>query len=82
MSGRLVALDKLPGVITVGIGELFRSLLAKLILCTGGARAKESCGSAIPCEGLEAGIEVAIHVVGERAELGRVEMGEDWRRRL
>ena len=42
MSGRLVNLDKYHGVISVGIEKVFQSLLAKIIMRTGGAEAKYS----------------------------------------
>ena len=63
MAARMVALEKFPGVIPVGIGEVCRCLLTKLILQAGGAQSKEACVSVNLCLGLEAGIYGMIHVV-------------------
>ena len=57
MAGRLVNLDKSHGVITVVIGEVFQSLLDKLIMRTGGSKAKYSFRSVNLSAGFEAGIE-------------------------
>ena len=45
MSGRLIALDKSPGIIPVGIGETWRRLLAKCLLRVSGQEAKTACGT-------------------------------------
>ena len=63
MSNRLMALDKCPGVRPVGIGEIWRRLFARCVLKVAGTEAKEACGSAQLCAGLEAGIEGAVHAV-------------------
>ena len=65
MACRLVALDKCPGVRPVGIGEIIRRLLAKLVLKVAGAAATEACGNLQLCAGLQPGIEGAIHAVRE-----------------
>ena len=63
MACRLVALDKQPGVRPVGIGEVHRRLLAKLVVAAAGSDAIISCGSANLCAGLSAGIEGALHAM-------------------
>ena len=40
MSGRLIALDKSPGIIPFGIGETWRRLLANYLLLVTGKEAK------------------------------------------
>jgi hypothetical protein len=65
MAGRLVALDKCPGVRPIGIGETWRRLAAKATLQVAGSDAKELCGIHQLCAGLEAGIEGAIHAIDE-----------------
>jgi hypothetical protein len=65
MAGRLVALDKCPGVRPIGIGETWRRLAAKATLLSSGREAKELCGIDQLCAGLEAGIEGGIHAIDE-----------------
>ena len=63
MACRLIPLDKQPGVRPVGIGEVYRRLLAKCVLIVCGHVATASCGNANLCVGLEAGIEGAAHAM-------------------
>ena len=42
MSGRLVALDKCPGIRPIGIGELWRRLFSKCFPKVTGQQAKEA----------------------------------------
>jgi hypothetical protein len=63
MACRLVALDKQPGVRPVGIGEIFRRLLAKAILLSVGSEATSSCDNLNLCTGLKARIEGAVHAL-------------------
>jgi hypothetical protein len=65
MAGRLVALDKCPGVRPIGVGETWRRLAAKATLLVSGSDAKELCGIHQLCAGLEAGIEGGIHAIEE-----------------
>ena len=60
----LVALDKIPGVRPVGIGETLRRSLAKLVMRAAGDQAKTACGNLQLCAGLEAGTEGATHAMG------------------
>ena len=57
----LMALDKYLGIQPIGRGEIWRWLLAKCILKVAGAEAKDACGNAQLCAGLEAGIEGTVH---------------------
>jgi hypothetical protein len=65
MAGRLVALDKCPGVRPIGVGETWRRLAAKATLLVSGCDAKEHCGIDQLCAGLKAGIEGGIHAINE-----------------
>lgn len=68
MACRLVALDKQPGVRPVGIGEIYRRLMAKTVVRLTGHMATESCGNYNLCAGLASGIESAVHAVRSRYE--------------
>ena len=61
-----MALDKKPGVRPVGIGETLSWALAKLVMRAAGNQAKTACVNLQLCAGLEAGIEGATHIVGQR----------------
>ena len=76
MSSRLIALDKCPGVRPVGIGDIWRRLFSKCVLALAGEQAKDACGSAQLCAGLEAGIDGAVHAV--RALWDEHEEDDDW----
>ena len=54
----------------MGIGERLRRELAKLVMRAAGDQAKTACGNIQLCAGLEADIEGATHVMGQR-RLGR-----------
>ena len=73
IASRLVSLDKCPGVMTVGIGEVCFQLIAKIVRQDRRSHSNEACGSVNICVILEAGIKGAIHAVREMEELGRVE---------
>ena len=45
MSGRLIALDKQPGIRPVGVGGTWRRLMAKCLLEVAGPEAKSACGT-------------------------------------
>jgi hypothetical protein len=68
MACRLVALDKSPGVRPVGIGEVYRRLLAKCVLATVGHKAMGAAGNLNLCAGLPARIEGAIHAVRQEMD--------------
>lgn len=65
MACRLVALDKMPGVRPVGIGEIYRRLMAKCLLKVVGHQATTACGNLNLCAGLPVGIEGAVHAIRE-----------------
>ena len=59
--GRLIGLDKCPGVRPVGIGDMFRRFLCKVLLKITGKEATRACKTDQLCGGLEAGMEGAMH---------------------
>ena len=61
MYGRLIALEKCPGIRQVGIGKTWRRLLAKWLLQVTGQEAKAAYGTEQLAGGVEAGIEGSIH---------------------
>ena len=75
-SGRLVALDKGPGVRPVGIGETWMRYDSKCVLFVAGGEAKDECGVDQLCAGLEAGVEGGIHALRLIWELHAQE--ENW----
>ena len=62
---RLVPLDKNPGVRPIGIGEVPRCIIAKLILKVVGNDVQEAAGPLQACAGHEVGCEAAIHAMKE-----------------
>ena len=63
MTGRLIALDKLPGVRPVGIGEIWRRLLAKYMLKVTRPKATHAFKDDWICAGLKAVTDRAVHRV-------------------
>ena len=63
MRGLLIMLDKQPEIRPVGVGETWRRMMAKCLLKVAGPEAKAACGTTQLAEGLEAGIEGAIHAM-------------------
>ena len=63
MLGRLIGIDKCPGVRPVGVGETWRRMLVKCVLAVTGAEAKEACGTEQLYRGLEAVIKGGIYLV-------------------
>ena len=76
MVGRLIALDKSPGVRPIGIGETWRRLFAKVLLSQVGPEATEACSSNQLCAGLKAGIEGGIEAAKQLQDLHAEE--EEW----
>ena len=71
MSGRLIALDKQPGIIPIGVGETWCRLMTNCLLKVAGPESKAACSTTQLAGGLEAGIEGAIHAM-------RVLFKENW----
>ena len=63
LAGRLIPLDKNPRVRSIGVGEVLRRIIAKLILRVTKHRIQECAGSLQLCAGQEAGIEAAVHAL-------------------
>ena len=61
-----MALDKIPGVHSIGIWETLRWYLAKPIMREDGDQANTVWGNMELCAGLEAGIEGVAYAVGKR----------------
>ena len=76
MSGRLIVLDKQPGIRPVRVGETWRRMMAKCLLRVAGQESKAACGTMQLLEGVEAGIEGAIHAMRVLWEEHQTE--EDW----
>ena len=76
MSGRLIVLDKIPGIRPVGIGETWRRLLAKCLLRVSGQEAKAAWDTEQLAGSVEAGIEGAIHAA--RLQCTQHSQEEDW----
>jgi hypothetical protein len=76
MAGRLLALDKSPGIRPIGVGETWRRAIAKCILQAAGKDAKEACGTDQLCAGLEAGLEGGIHAAQHMWDEHHME--EEW----
>ena len=63
MSGRLIALDKQPGVRPVGVGETWRRIFVNIVLKVMGPEATMAFQDNQLCAGLKAGIDGVIHGV-------------------
>jgi hypothetical protein len=63
---RLIALNKMPGVRPVGIGESADRCFEKIMSIITGSDVMEVCGSDQLCSGVKAGIEGAIHAVSQK----------------
>ena len=63
MGCRLMALDKCPGVHPIGVGEVSRHILSKVMAAATSTDVEELCGTNQLYSGLKAGIEGADGVV-------------------
>jgi hypothetical protein len=75
-TGRLLALDMMPGVRTIGIGEMWRWTISKAILVVAGNGVTMTCKTDNPCGGLQGGIDGAIHA--SQAMWDSHHMEENW----
>ena len=65
VAGRLIALDKCPGVRPIGVGEVVRRIISKAILSVVKFDILEAAGSFQLCAGQDAGNEAAVHAMRE-----------------
>ena len=65
MACRLVALNKHPWVLPIGIGETLRLAITKLVMRAAEDQANMVCGILQLCAGLKAVIEGAAHAVAQ-----------------
>ena len=63
MSGRLITLNKQPGIRPVRVGETWWRMMAKCLLRVAGLEAKSAYRTTPLAGGVEAGIEGDIHVM-------------------
>ena len=63
MSGRMIALDKQPGVRLIGVGETRKKLFAKCMLRSTGPKTTSACQDDQICARLKAGIDGTAHRV-------------------
>ena len=77
ISGRLIALDKQPGVRPVGVGKTWRHIFANIVLNVIGTEATVACQDDQLCAGLKAVINGAVH--GVQAIWDENLTMEDWR---
>ena len=63
MSGRIIVLEKQPGVRLVGAGETWWRIFTKIVLKVMGPEATMACQDEQLCYGLKVGINGAIHGV-------------------
>ena len=63
MPGRLIALDKQPGVPPVGVGKAWWRIFSNIMLKVTGPEATMACQDGQLCAGLKVGTDGAIHRV-------------------
>ena len=63
MYGRLIVLEKRPGICPIGFGETWRRLFAKCVIMVTGPEATNVCQGDQLCSGLKAIIDRAVHIV-------------------
>ena len=68
MSNRLIALDKCPGVRSIGIGESLRRIVGKAVCSATRLDLAVHCGTNQLCGGIRSGIEGAVHAITDLFE--------------
>ena len=63
VSSRLIPLDKNPGIRPIGVGEVLRRIIGRIITRETSDIIKEAAGALQTCAGFGAGAEAAIHVM-------------------
>ena len=63
--GRLIALDKNPGVRPIGVGEVIQRIISKAVLSVVNLDILDATGYSQLCAGQDAGNEVAVHAMRE-----------------
>ena len=63
VAGRLIALDKSPGVRPIGVGEVARRIICKAILTILNADILDTVGPSQLCAGQDSGCEAAVHTI-------------------
>eukprot|EP00957_Ditylum_brightwellii_P091484 6966319-Ditylum_brightwellii.AAC.1 len=65
VAGRLIGLDKCPGVQSMGIGEVLQKLAGKSVLFVCGEVVTKACGAKQLYTGIRSGIEGGIHAMND-----------------
>ena len=73
VAGRLIPLDKKPGVRPIGIGEVARRIIAKATITVLKPDLIEATAPLQSCAGLKGGIEASIHAMRKTFEDGETE---------
>ena len=63
LSCRLIPLDKLPGVLPIGIGEVIRRIIGKTVVATLKSQIVQCAGPMQLCAGQRSGCEAAVHAM-------------------
>lgn len=64
-ASRLIPLDKSPGVCPIGVGEVCRRIVGKVIMKYAKTDLQQAVGPLQLCAGFESGCEAAIHAMSE-----------------
>ena len=72
LASRLIPLNKNPGVRPIGVGEVLRRIIGKVVSRNSTEEIKAAAGPLQTCAGHEAGAEAAIHAMKEKDETDAV----------
>jgi bacterioferritin-associated ferredoxin len=81
-ASRLIPLDKSPGVRPIGIGEVCRRIIGKVIMKYSKSKIRRSVDPLQLCAGFQSGCEAAIHAMRKILEEEDTEATYDLRRCL